>query len=568
MSDFGRLETLGRACSPGDYTRNETNAARIKETERVLGHSQSARKERVVRERITLLVDPGTFLDLGSLYDPECNPEGATGVITGLAKVHGECVCVIASNPELRKGAWLPGQPQKILRIQRLAELLHTPIMWLLECSGLDLERQDRVYTGHDSGGKIFFNNARLSAKGIPIIAGIFGTNPAGGGYHGISATKRLAHADASMAVGGAAILSGMRSSKSGFSEEDVTALLEEMERISKIPPPGSSTVHTQTGFFDSVHGTEKEVIEAMRSCIAARGADDPQELWDVTDPPKYDGEDLYYLIPHDSKMTYKTEDILARLVDGSTSREYLPGYGPEVYCGVVSVDGLSAGIVANRQGFLPRGYPEYADYPGIGGKLYRQGLVKMCKFVSWCDENKVPMIWLQDTSGIDVGDQAEKAGLLGLGQALIYAIERANIPMATVVLRKGHAASHYVMCGPMASNNALTIGTAVTEVMVMHKETAAIACFGRALKKAADDTERLSVIAKMNGLVEKYSESACPHYVARQGIVDEVVNLSRLREYLTWFLHAAYSGMKKPESVQGLWTLWPALVEKSYGSK
>ncbi len=568
MSDFGRLEILGRACSQGDYTRNETNAARIKETEHAFEQSKSARKEKVVRERITLLVDPGTFLDLGSLYDPECNPEGATGVITGLAKVHGGCVCVIASNPELRKGAWLPGHPQKILRIQRLAELLHTPIMWLLECSGLDLERQDRVYTGHDSGGKIFFNNARLAAKGIPIIAGIFGTNPAGGGYHSISATKRFAHADANMAVGGAAILSGMRSSKSGFSEEDVTALLEEMERISKIPPPGGSTVHTQTGFFDGVYETEKEVIEAMRLCVAVRGADDPQELWDVTDPPKYGGEDLYYLVPHDSKMTYKVEDVLARLADRSMASEYLPGYGPEVYCGVASVDGLSAGIVANRQGFLPRGYPEYADYPGIGGKLYRQGLVKMCKFVSWCDANKVPMIWLQDTSGIDVGDQAEKAGLLGLGQALIYAIESANIPMATVVLRKGHAASHYVMCGPMASNNALTIGTAVTEVMVMHKETAAIACYGRALKKAADDTERLSVIAKMNGLVKKYSDNSCPHYVAKQGIVDEVVNLSRLREYLTWFLHAAYTGMKTPESVQGLWTLWPALVEKNYGSK
>ena len=148
----------------------------------------------------------------------------------------------------------------------------------------------------------------------------------------------------------------------------------------------------------------------------------------------------------------------------------------------------------------MPKGYPEYADYPGIGGKLYRQGLIKVNEFVTLCGRDRVPMIWFQDTSGIDVGDIAEKAELLGLGQSLIYSIQQTDLPMMLVVLRKGSAAAHYVMGGPTANrHNAFTLGTAATEIYVMHGETAAVATFARRAVKDKDAGKPLAAARRQD---------------------------------------------------------------------
>ncbi len=142
-------------------------------------------------------------------------------------------------------------------------------------------------------------------------------------------------------------------------------------------------------------------------------------------------------------------DEVLSRLTDNSEHMEFRPGYGPEIYTGLCKFDGFLVGCIGNRQGWLGENYPEYADYPGIGGKLYRQGLIKMNEFVTLCGRDRVPVIWFQDTSGIDVGDIAEQAELLGLGQSLVYSIQQTDVPMMLVVLRKGSAAAHYVMGGP-----------------------------------------------------------------------------------------------------------------------
>ena len=198
---------------------------------------------------------------------------------------------------------------------------------------------------------------------------------------------------------------------------------------------------------------------------------------------------------------------------------------------------------IGNRQGLLPRGYPAYADYPGIGGKLYREGLIKLSEFVTLCGRDRVPIVWFQDTTGIDVGDAAEKAELLGLGQSLIYSIQQTDVPMALVVLRKGSAAAHYILGGPTANrHNAFTIGTAATEIYVMHGETAAVAAYARRAVKDSDAGKPLGPIAdKMNAMVKKYADTSRPDYCARQGFVDEIVDLRALRSYLTAFAGAAY---------------------------
>ena len=238
----------------------------------------------------------------------------------------------------------------------------------------------------------------------------------------------------------------------------------------------------------------------------------------------------------------YDFDAILARLVDGSEHMEFRPGYGPEVYTGLVKIDGFLVGIIGNRQGFFGEDYPEYADYAGIGGKLYRQGLIKMNEFVTQCGRDRVPVVWFQDTSGIDVGDIDEKAELLGLGQSLIYSIQQTDVPMMLVVLRKGTAAAHYIMGGPTANrHNAFTLGTATTEIYVMHGETAAAASFSRRLVKEKDAGRPLEpIIEEMNKLVQEYNDYSRPVYCAQHGLVDEVAKLTEMRNYLVAFAGAA----------------------------
>jgi glutaconyl-CoA decarboxylase len=178
-----------------------------------------------------------------------------------------------------------------------------------------------------------------------------------------------------------------------------------------------------------------------------------------------------------------------------------------------------------------------------IGGKLYRQGLIKMNEFVTLCGRDRIPIVWFQDTSGIDVGDIAERAELLGLGQSLIYSIQQTDVPMMLVVLRKGSAAAHYVMGGPTANrHNAFTLGTAATEIYVMHGETAAVATFARRAIKDKDAGKPLQPIAdKMNELAQKYYDTSRPAYCAKHGYVDEIVDLKSLRRYLQGFAGAVY---------------------------
>jgi glutaconyl-CoA decarboxylase len=265
---------------------------------------------------------------------------------------------------------------------------------------------------------------------------------------------------------------------------------------------------------------------------------------------PRYAPSDLASIVPLNQKAVYRFENALARLVDGSEHLEFRPGFGPEVYTGLVKVDGYLVGVIGNRQGLLGTSYPEYTtDYIGIGGKLYRQGLIKLSEFVTHCSRDRVPIIWFQDTTGIDVGDTAEKAELLGLGQSLIYSIEQTNLPMMLVVLRKGTAAAHYIMGGPTANNhNAFTLGTPTTEIYVMHGETAAVASFSRRLVKEKEAGRPLKpVIDQMNALAAQYREQSRPIYCARRGFVDEVVRFEELRRYMVAFAGAAY---QNPQSI------------------
>ncbi|BBO81971.1 acyl-CoA carboxylase subunit beta [Desulfosarcina ovata] len=507
----------------------------------------NARGQLTVWQRLRYLIDPGTWCPLHTLYNPAENQEGHTNVFDGLGKISGRWAVIIGFDNKYMAGAWVAGQPDNILRVTNLAKRLNVPLVWVVNCSGVKLPEQEKFYANRRGSGTPFYRHAELNQMGIPVLAGIYGTNPAGGGYQGISPTILFAHKDCNIAVGGGGILSGM-SPKGAFDVEGAEALISAAKQY-KAKPPGSVSIHyDETGFFRHVFDTEEGVLDGLKEYMKEIPAYAPK-FFRVAKPkaPILDERDLYHLLPFNQKRAYSFEQLLSRMVDGSEHMEFRPDYGPEVYTGLVKVDGYLVAAIGNRQGFLKPDYPEYADYPGIGGKLYRQGLIKMNEFVTLCGRDRIPIVWFQDTSGIDVGDIAEKAELLGLGQSLIYSIQQTDVPQILIVLRKGTAAAHYVMGGPTANrHNAFTLGVATTEIYVMHGETASAASYSRRLVKEKDAGRDLQpVVDKMNEMAKSYYDNSRPIYCAQKGLVDEIVPLNQIRSYLRAFAGAAYQNPK-----------------------
>ena len=496
-------------------------------------------------QRLELLLDAETWCPLNSLLNTAENADGSTGVITGLGKIRDRWAVIIASDNKKLAGAWVGGQAIKLTRATDMAKQLHIPLVYVLNCSGVKLDEQEKVYAGRVTGGTPFYRHSELMQLGIPVIVGIYGTNPAGGGYHAISPTILLAHEKANMAVGGAGIVGGMNP-KGYVDKETAQGLINATRNAKQEDPPGAVSVHfNETGFFREVYTGEEGVLEAIKKYMEAIPAYN-ENFFRIADPaePVYSGADLYTHIPFNQRRAYDIRKVLACLFDNSEFMEYKIGYGPEIVCGLAKVNGLLTGVITNFQGMIPN-YPEYreAGTVGIGGKLYRQGLVKMNEFVTLCARDRIPIVWIQDTSGIDVDDFAEKAELLGLGQSLIFSVENAKMPQMEITLRKGTAAAHYVMGGPQGNNtNVFSLGTAATEIYVMHGETAAAAMYARRLVKEQDAGNDIQpVIDKMNELIQSYTDNSRPGACAKQGLVDEIVKLEELRRYICAFVGAAY---------------------------
>ena len=557
---FEKMTEFGRELSEGQIKSTEENVKQIREVEAEINSKVeaikkvgfptekiNARGQMTLWQRLNYLVDPGTWCPLHTLYNPAHNENGSTNVFDGLAKISGKWAVVIGFDNKVLAGAWVPGQYENILRATDLSKLLNIPLVWLVNCSGVQLTDQEKFYADRRGGGTTFFRHAELEQLGIPVLAGIYGTNPAGGGYQGISPTILFAHKNCNIAVGGGGILSGM-SPKGHFDEEGAEALIAAAKQF-KVEPPGSVKIHHDaTGFFRYVYEEETGVLDGLKDYMKDMPAYNPK-FFRVATPkaPRFSADDLYRLIPFNQKQMYNFDEVLARLVDGSEHMEFKPEKGPEIYTGLVKVDGFLLGIIGNRQGFLGENYPEYADYPGIGGKLYRQGLIKMNEFVTLCGRDRVPVVWFQDTSGIDVGDIAEQAELLGLGQSLIYSIQQTGVPMLLVLLRKGTAAAHYVMGGPTANRHtAFSLGVATTEIYVMHGETAAAATYSRRLVKEKAAGRPLGpVVEKMNQMAQEYHDNSRPFYCAQEGFVDEVARMNQMRTYMMAFAGAAYQNPK-----------------------
>ena len=560
---FEAMPEIGKPLSDGEVRRSTGNVDLVREQEEIV----AAEIERVrnagipaqkihdrggmtIHDRLDYLVDPGTWNPLHSLYNPADNEEGCTGVVNGLGKIEGKWAVIIGFDNKVMAGAWIAGQAENILMVTDMAKRLNVPLVWLTNCSGVKLMEQENVYAGRRSSGAPFFRHAELNQLGIPILNAIYGTNPAGGGYQGISPTILLAHEGANIAVGGAGIVGGM-SPRGGIDADGARALIEATKGFKSKAPGRVETHFDETAYFREVHGSEQGVLDGIKDYMRMMPAYDAA-MFRVAAPaePKYPAEELNLILSANQKRAYDAIQFLARLTDNSEFMEYRPDYGREVFTGIAKIDGFPVAFIGNRQGVFPD-YPAYAEgaYPGVGGKHYREGLIKQGEFVTLCGRDNLPIVWLQDTTGIDVGDLAEEAELLALGQSLIYSIERTDLSMMCIVLRKGAAAAHYIMCGPQANtNNAFTLGTPLTEIYVMHGETAAAASYSRRLVKEQEAGRDLApVVDKMNQMIKDYQDKSRPVYCAKRGFVDEIVSLTGLRKYVQAFTGANY---QNPNSI------------------
>jgi len=509
------------------------------------------------RERLEKLKDPGTaafevgtFVNFGRKFDTRESP--AAGVVTAFAKVEGRWTMVIANDNTVASGSWWPRTPEKIERAQEMALRLRLPVIYLVDCSGLYLPEQSHSFPGRTGAGHIFKMNSVLSAAGVPQIAGVFGDCIAGGGYMPIISDRVYMTEQAYMVIAGAALIKGAKSTH--LSSLDI----------------GGPEVHVhQSGCADVRVPDDETALAMIRGEIAklpTSGAAFYRHGVESADPLQPHAE-LAGLFPHDHRLTYDIEDVIARLVDRSLFWELMPDRGREMIVGIGRVDGLYMGFVANRQGVLDDA--EHKGKKKPAGILYRDGIAKISAFSRACNDDGIPIVWLQDISGFDIGVEAERLGLLGYGSNLIYTNSTNTVPMFTVLLRKASGAGYYAMAG-LPYEPVVQISTPIARQSVMEGRTLAIAAFNTKLDDnfeilAKDDKERADIEAGMRDTEARIEGDMSPYKSASQMDTDEIVTTGELRPWLELFAQTAYqsTGARRVKNPR-IWSLhdFAALTE------
>lgn len=488
------------------------------------------------RERIERLRDPGsevfevqTFVNHGHTYGGLTSP--AAGVITAFVRIEGRWTMVIANDNTVASGAWWPQTPEKIQRAQTMALRLKLPTIYLVDCSGLYLPEQSKSFAGLRGAGHIFKMNSLLSASGVPQIAGVFGDCIAGGGYMPIISDRVYMTEQAYMVIAGAALIKGAKSQK-------ITSL-----------DIGGPEVHVHASGCADVRVPDDETLLACVRREVARlpSSAAPFHRGDAAPlAPLHPPSELVGLLPSDRRETYDAMQVLARLVDQSLFWEVMPEVGEEMICGIGRVGGLYAGFVINRQGLI-----RDVDHEGkqrVGGSLYRAGIAKISAFSRACDADGIPLVWLQDISGFDIGEEAERQGLLAYGSSLIYTNSTNTTPMFTVLLRKASGAGYYAMAG-LPYDPVVQLSTAISRLAVMEGRTLAIATYNSKLDDdfaitTTDPKERETIERGMREVEGRIEADMDPLAAASRMDTDEIVDLASLRDWIAMLVETTYQSI------------------------
>jgi len=485
-------------------------------------------------ERIDRLVDAGTRpLPVGTLVNWGRQFAGSrrlapgAGVVTAFCRIQQRWVMVIANDNTVASGAWWPLTPEKIERAQKMALDLRVPVVYLVDCSGLFLPEQSRSFPGRTGAGHIFKKNAELANAGVPQIAGVFGDCIAGGGYMPIISDRVYMTERAYMVIAGAALIKGAKS-------QHLTSL-----------DIGGPEVHVHQSACADVRVPDDEVCLDHIRAEVGRLPDSGVDFYRHGVPPEaplHDAAGIEGLLPVDHRQVYDIRQVLARLVDGSLFHEVLADTGLEVVTGLARVSGLWMGFAANVM--EPQPHPEGRGYRP-GGILYREGIAKLAAFSRACSDDGIPLVWLQDVAGFDIGVEAEALGLLGYGSSLIYANSTNGNPVFTVLLRKASGAGYYAMAG-LPYEPVLQLSTVHTRQSVMEGRTLAIATYNSKLDDdfciaTQDPDERREIEEGMARVAARIEADMDPIQAAARMDTDEVVRLSELRGWLVALAEMAW---------------------------
>ena len=489
---------------------------------------QHEKNRLTARERIAELVDPGSeFLELGrfaawKMY-ADWGSAPAASVICGLARVAGRSFMVIANDATVKAGAFFPMTVKKVLRAQRIALVNRLPLIYLVDSSGVFLPLQDEIFPDEDDFGRIFRNNAVLSALGVPQIAAIMGNCVAGGGYLPVLCDKLL------MTEGSGLYLAGPALVKSSIGQEVSHAEL------------GGATMHAAiSGTIDFHEPDDAHCLARLRALAAMLPEDRRAPVFRHEMPiePARSLDDVYNIFSLDSQQRYEVRDIIHCLADADSCLEYKAEYGKTLVCGYARIGGWPVGIVANQH------HPEKTDKTGLqfGGVIYHDSADKAARFIMDCNQTWLPIVFLQDVYGFMVGRDSEQAGIIRAGAKLVNVISNSRVPKLTVILGGSYGAGNYAMCGK-AFDPRFIFAWPSAKYAVMGANQAAgtlleiqIAALQRAGKTPeADELEELR-----RKTVSSYESQTDIRYAAARGWVDEIIEPSQTRATLIAALEVA----------------------------
>src|SRR5882762_9284496 len=493
--------------------------------------SQHSKGRLTARERINLLVDPGSFFELSAyaahgMYE-EWGGAAAAGVITGLARIQTRLVMIIANDATVKAGAFFPMTAKKVIRAQNISIENRVPTVYLVDSAGVFLPLQEDVFPDTDDFGRVFRNNAVMSAMGIPQITAIMGMCVAGGAYLPVMCDHILMTEGSGLFLAGPALVQAAIGQK--VSAEEL----------------GGAKMHAEiSGTVDFREPDDESCLQRIRALVDKMGHPVTARFdYKDSENPAYPPEEIYGIFSSDPARQYDMREVIARIVDASKFEEYRAEYGKTVVCGYARIGGWAVGIVANQKKHITTNAP-HSDQKRIefGGVIYTESAEKDARFIMDCNQNRIPLIFLHDVNGFMVGKDAEWSGIIRAGAKMVNAVANSVVPKIAVICGGSFGAGHYAMCGK-AYDPRFIFAWPTARYAVMSGDSAAATLVEIKIKQLEREGKKLSEKEKkelLESIRSTYEYQTDPRYAAARLWVDAIIDPAQTREALIWALEAA----------------------------
>jgi acetyl-CoA carboxylase carboxyltransferase component len=489
---------------------------------------QKEKNKLTARQRIQYLLDPGTpFIEIGAFAGYEMYKEHggcpAGGTVSGIGYVSGRQCVIVANDQTVKAGAWFPITGKKNLRLQEISMENRLPIIYIVDSAGVYLPMQDEIFPDKEHFGRIFRNNARMSAMGITQIAAVTGACVAGGAYLPIMSDETL------MVEGnGSIFLAGPYLVKAAIGE-DIDA-----EKL------GGAATHTEiSGIADYKFETEQQCLDQVKKIMAKLGPVSKAGFNRIKPTaPKNNGADIYGILGENNSKPYDMVNLIDCIVDAGSFDEFKQDYGKTIVCGYARVDGWAVGIVANQRLILKNKKGEMQ----MGGVIYNDSADKAARFILNCNQKKIPLVFLQDVTGFMVGSRSEHSGIIKDGAKLVNAVANSVVPKITIIVGNSYGAGNYAMCGK-AYDPRFIYAWPTAKIAVMGGEQAAktmlqIQVAGMKAKGTPVTPEEEKAI--LDQITEKYNSQTTPFYAAARLWVDAIIDPAETRRVISEGIAAA----------------------------